>query len=47
MVEPRLVERKLASLIACIERVREKRAASKDTFVSDRDGRELAAFNLA
>jgi uncharacterized protein YutE (UPF0331/DUF86 family) len=46
MVDPRLVERKLSSLLACIQRVREKRSASKEAFVSDRDGRELAAFNL-
>ncbi len=46
MVDARLVERKLAALLSCVERVRQKRAESKETFLADRDARELAAFNL-
>ncbi len=46
MVDPRLLERKLAALIACIERSREKRGASREEFIADPDRREIAAFNF-
>lgn len=46
MVDPRIVEKKLSSLLACIERVREKYPSSRDAFLANRDAREIAAFNL-
>lgn len=46
MVEPRIVERKLAALVDSVERVREKYPASANAFASDRDAREIVAFNL-
>jgi uncharacterized protein YutE (UPF0331/DUF86 family) len=46
MVDPRLVERKLSSLLACMDRVRQKYPASRDSFLADQDVREIVAFNL-
>lgn len=46
MVDPRIVEKKLSSLLACIDRVREKYPSSRDAFLANRDTREIAAFNL-
>ena len=46
MVDPRLVERKLAALRARVARVREHTVVPRERFVADPDVHELAAFNL-
>lgn len=46
MVDPRLLERKLASLLNAIDRTRKKRGDDRAAFLSDADARDLVSFNL-
>lgn len=46
MVDPRLLERKLASLLNAVGRTRQKRGSDRATFLADADARDLVSFNL-